>query len=114
MFTENSYMEGGFNTQKRVIRIAEAKRRPFSGVANAGTLLYANLCTVEGLLQDAIEYRTPAIVNTIVIRENGDRYSKCPKCMSTLDRDYQSFCDRCGQALDWETPQHFLVRLIFA
>lgn len=25
----------------------------------------------------------------------------CPKCGSTLEREYQSYCDRCGQWLSW-------------
>lgn len=25
----------------------------------------------------------------------------CPKCGCTFEREYQSFCDRCGQRLDW-------------
>ena len=25
----------------------------------------------------------------------------CPNCSITLEREYQNFCDRCGQRLDW-------------
>ena len=25
----------------------------------------------------------------------------CPRCRIPLDRDYQSYCDRCGQHLNW-------------
>ena len=25
----------------------------------------------------------------------------CPRCSITLEREYQNFCDRCGQRLDW-------------
>ena len=28
-------------------------------------------------------------------------YYYCPRCNITLERDYQAFCDRCGQKLDW-------------
>ena len=27
----------------------------------------------------------------------------CPRCSCTLEREYQSYCDRCGQALDWKS-----------
>lgn len=27
----------------------------------------------------------------------------CPQCGDTLEREYQGFCDRCGQLLDWST-----------
>lgn len=26
----------------------------------------------------------------------------CPRCKITMEREYQSFCDRCGQALHWK------------
>ncbi len=26
----------------------------------------------------------------------------CPQCGVTMEREYQSFCDRCGQCLDWK------------
>lgn len=28
-------------------------------------------------------------------------YSVCPRCGITMEREYQHFCDRCGQRLDW-------------
>lgn len=28
-------------------------------------------------------------------------YSICPGCGITLERDYQAYCDRCGQRLSW-------------
>lgn len=29
------------------------------------------------------------------------RYYLCPRCAVTLDREFQNYCDRCGQKLDW-------------
>lgn len=29
-------------------------------------------------------------------------YYLCPRCRVTMEREYQSFCDRCGQRLGWE------------
>ncbi len=26
----------------------------------------------------------------------------CPRCLSNLEREYQAFCDRCGQKLSWD------------
>ncbi len=34
----------------------------------------------------------------------GDRdysFPICPACKITIEREFQSFCDRCGQKLDW-------------
>lgn len=28
-------------------------------------------------------------------------YPVCPRCSTTLEREYQRYCDRCGQRLDW-------------
>ena len=47
-------------------------------------------------------YRIPLLVTQI--KEYPDSmlsFSVCPKCRSTLEREYQSYCDRCGQCLDW-------------
>jgi predicted amidophosphoribosyltransferase len=29
-------------------------------------------------------------------------YPICPRCGLTMEREYQRFCDHCGQALDWK------------
>jgi predicted amidophosphoribosyltransferase len=30
-----------------------------------------------------------------------DLFPVCPRCQLTIERDYQGFCDRCGQCLEW-------------
>ena len=25
----------------------------------------------------------------------------CPRCKTTMEREYMAYCDRCGQCLDW-------------
>ena len=35
----------------------------------------------------------------------------CPRCQLTMEREYQSYCDRCGQALDWKGFSKALVIL---
>lgn len=53
----------------------------------------------------AIAYRIPMEVSTIRVLGHGTGavgYPVCPKCKRTLDREYQLFCDRCGQALNWK------------
>ena len=52
-------------------------------------------------LEDAISFRTPLPVNKILLFKNNYSFPICPRCNITLDREYQSFCDRCGQRLDW-------------
>ena len=38
-------------------------------------------------------------------------YPVCPRCKLTLDREYQRFCDRCGQRLDWSRYDKAVVIL---
>ena len=36
-------------------------------------------------------------------------YPVCPYCKLTLDREYQHFCDRCGQELDWKDYSNAII-----
>lgn len=59
----------------------------------------------ESKRRSAISYRTPMEVSTIRVLGRGTgaaSYPVCPKCECTLEREYQLFCDRCGQALNWK------------
>ena len=46
-------------------------------------------------------YRIPMTVTEIHIYRERCSYPLCPRCKITMEREYQSFCDRCGQRLDW-------------
>jgi ferredoxin len=54
----------------------------------------------ENILQ-RISYRKPMVVHSGVIYKNKSFYAKCPKCNQTIEREFQSYCDGCGQCLDW-------------
>ena len=28
-------------------------------------------------------------------------YPVCPRCKTTMEREYMAYCSRCGQKLDW-------------
>ena len=49
----------------------------------------------------AYAYRVPFPVKKIRVFVNGDSYPICPRCNSTMEREYTCFCDRCGQKLNW-------------
>ena len=53
------------------------------------------------LFTDAVSYRIPLPV-TKVIAYSKTTYPICPRCAVSLDREYISFCDRCGQKLNWD------------
>ena len=46
-------------------------------------------------------FRRPMAIVAIKQFGNGETYPVCPRCRITMEREYQSFCDRCGQALYW-------------
>lgn len=50
---------------------------------------------------DAAMYRKPLRVTDKQIFQDGC-YAVCPRCRSTLPRDYMHYCDRCGQYLSWD------------
>lgn len=39
-------------------------------------------------------------------------YCICPRCNCTFEREYQSYCDRCGQKLAWNQFNQNKVTLI--
>ena len=53
-------------------------------------------------IKSAQSYRTPMKVTEVLLFENGDAFSVCPRCKITLEREYQRYCDRCGQCLEWK------------
>ena len=49
----------------------------------------------------ALRFRIPMPVTKVMVFRSGNSYPVCPGCGITLEREYQRFCDRCGQRLDW-------------
>lgn len=53
-------------------------------------------------LIEAISFRIPLAVSEYRQFNDREGYWVCPRCDITLDREYQAYCDRCGQCLDWD------------
>lgn len=53
------------------------------------------------LEQSAEIYRSPMAIRQMRIL-SGYVFYMCPQCGVTLDREFVSYCDRCGQCLDWK------------
>ena len=49
-----------------------------------------------------VDYRSPMQIMQVRIFWNNNIYYVCPRCDSSLDREYISYCDRCGQHLNWK------------
>lgn len=47
-------------------------------------------------------YRHERSVTEVVVFSNADAHYVCPRCKATLEREFVSFCDRCGQHLSWK------------
>ena len=60
------------------------------------------------LFMEAITYRIPLPVTKVIALTN-TTYPICPRCTLSLDREYMSFCDRCGQRLNWDYLEHAKV-----
>lgn len=53
----------------------------------------------DNIMQE-LSYRNP--MQVVEIREHSNSYfAVCPRCQMTLECEYQAFCDRCGQRLNW-------------
>lgn len=54
------------------------------------------------LVKIVCSYRVPLLVTKIKLYLGWQlSFPVCPKCKMTLEREYQNYCDRCGQCLDW-------------
>ena len=59
-----------------------------------------------------MSFRVPAPVTEVVLLgrgENATSFPVCPRCGTTLEREFQSYCDRCGQCLYWRGLCHASV-----
>ena len=46
-------------------------------------------------------YRLPRTVTAVRIYRDENIFSVCPRCDVCIEREYQGYCHRCGQHLDW-------------
>lgn len=52
--------------------------------------------------KEALAKQEPALVKTAVVFEKEGACFQCPHCKTTMEREYQQYCDRCGQKLKWQ------------
>lgn len=56
-------------------------------------------------LHEALAFRSPMCVSAVQAFQSYSgvtTFPICPRCQITMEREFQAFCDRCGQALDWK------------
>ena len=69
-----------------------------------GFKLTPNDLLIPSSLWQELIYRKPMPVTQLRAHRGYYGYSEypvCPQCGATLEREYQAFCDRCGQNLCW-------------
>ena len=72
-----------------------------------GTRLPQLVVFLTKVLYNAAAYRRPMPVREYILypgrfgRESA--FYLCPRCDITMEREYQSYCDRCGQRLGWKS-----------
>ena len=55
---------------------------------------------------EALSYRSPMPVSAMRRYGAGALYFPvCPRCGCAIEREYQAYCDRCGQCLNWKGPR---------
>lgn len=57
-------------------------------------------------------YRVPMRISEVMnfqTFEGESSYYVCPRCKVTMDREFTSFCSRCGQRLDWSDYENATV-----
>ena len=58
----------------------------------------------------AESYRDPMpVTEVLVLPHIVGGFSVCPRCHTTMEREFQSYCDRCGQRLSWNDFHHAKV-----
>ena len=65
---------------------------------------YKNANVVDVVLA-VLSYRTPMRIREKIVL-SWTVYYRCPRCDRTLDREFQKYCDRCGQCLEWKGYQN--------
>ena len=58
-------------------------------------------------------YRWPWKVKIVCSYRWGAEFPKCPRCGTTMEREYQLFCNHCGQRLNWSGFDDVEVRYIY-
>ena len=52
--------------------------------------------------QADLQYRQAMQVRELAQYRSGGTFPVCPRCGSAMEREYQRYCDRCGQRLGWK------------
>ena len=74
--------------------------------------LYSVSCVVSNLKEKTSYPNTVMKVKKACSYKWSADFPECPRCGSTMERDFQRFCDRCGQRLNWSQFDECEVKYI--
>ena len=60
-------------------------------------------------------FRIPLPVTAVRVyssNPSSSSYPLCPRCKQPMTREYQAFCENCGQALSWKGFSKAIVILV--
>lgn len=67
---------------------------------------FSNVSELCKYIDQELTFRNPMSVTQVrcfrTSHNTITQFPVCPQCGVTMEREYQSFCDRCGQRLDWK------------
>lgn len=67
--------------------------------------LTPNDLLIPSAIRRKITFREPLAVTHLLCTHcqyGLSAFPVCPRCGISMEREYQSYCDRCGQCLDWK------------
>lgn len=105
---------GGHLSYEDAAELCQCSSKHFANIVNKRTQpslnVFENICngfamTPNALLsvsalEPELAFRVPMPVTNVRMLGNFP-FPVCPQCKSTLEREYQKYCDHCGQCLDW-------------
>ena len=63
----------------------------------------------KNLSEDAVSYRVPMEVTRILVLSEKMHFPVCPRCETSVEREYMKYCDRCGQKLGWSKLKDAII-----
>lgn len=80
----------------------QTSKKPKAAPVNQRCFLYYGTAQTKlGFVAKAVSYRLPRQVKKVIYFSETSCYPICPRCSSSMEREYTAYCDRCGQQLSW-------------
>lgn len=68
----------------------------------------------QNILKRLLSYRIPSKITTAVVYQDNSIYYHCPRCGTPIEREFQAFCVKCGQHLNWNNYEEAIITSCFS